>query len=188
MSTDRRNPMEETVPFRNTRPIAAAEMKSTAIDHPLLFHPLCAERLETAIECNLERLAAALQVAVSDVEKSISMLAQNSTIFGPNEIERLTVSLQEGLGALKHIQVSSCKFGSTLKEYVVKIRESVEIILESSKKIRSHRNIEKIIIEIDGELKKCGISKKKRDILEAQRTVLQSALNEYFDRREETTE
>jgi len=141
MSTERRKPIEKTVPPRHTRPVAAAETKSGAIDHPLLFHPLCAERLETAIECNLERLAAAVRVAVSDVEELLSMLAQNSAIFEPNEVEKLTTALRQGLGALNSIQVSSCVIGSSLMEYVDTIKENMRIILEYSKETRSHRTI-----------------------------------------------
>lgn len=146
--------------------------------HPLLFHPLCADRLETAIECNLERLAATLQVATSHVKESISMLTSNPTIFEPQESRILLGALHQGLEALNRIQMSASDIGSSLKKHLESISGSIELILDASETVRSRNDIKRQLSEIASELEDKTIPSNKRHILETQKTILTDALQE----------
>jgi hypothetical protein len=70
---------------------------------PVLFHPLCAPRLETAIEQSRQDLVAASQAAASAIEKTLAFLVERPALLAADQRGMLTNALNRSLRALQAI-------------------------------------------------------------------------------------
>lgn len=156
----------------------AVTPSTNAVANTVLFHPLCADRLENAISCDLERLATILQTASFGVEKSIALLARNFMLFEPNERRVLLESLHQSLNVLNSIQMFTGKIDLPFLTHIETLQDNMKRIFDAANQILSRHIVERLLAETARKLKDDTIGPAKRKFLENQEELLLNSLNE----------
>ena len=122
----------------STSPAAAAPQAGSA-SGSVLFHPLCVPRLETAIRRKRQALAAASRDAASGIEKSIGLLAQDSTGLGAAQLTDLKSALSRGLRALEAIDTAATGPMPISATDAAALEQSVKLLLEAASEVAGRR-------------------------------------------------
>ncbi len=122
----------------NTNGAAAAPPAGSA-SGSVLFHPLCVPRLETAIRRKRQALAAASRDAASGIEKSIGLLAQDSTGLGAAQLTDLKLALSRGLRALEAIDTVATGPMAISASDAAALEQSVTLLLAAASEIAGRR-------------------------------------------------
>lgn len=118
---------------------AAAAPPTGSASSAVLFHPLCVPRLETAIRRKRQALAAAARDAASGIEKSIGLLAQDSTGLGAAQLADLKSALSRGLRALEAIDTTATGPMPISAPDAAALERSVKLLLEAASEIVGRR-------------------------------------------------
>lgn len=116
---------------------AAAAAPAGSANGSVLFHPLCVPRLETVIRQKRQALGAATRDAASGIEKSIGLLAEDTTDLDAAQLTDLISALSRGLRALEAIDTAAAMPISASD--AAALEQSVKLLLAAASEIAGRR-------------------------------------------------